>query len=169
VRPPFNHGARVPVSAAASVCRNHHHPPATLLAFLRHPFQLRQHNAFHRINLQGAHYDRSRGDSERHGADRVKVKFKIARRQTMAEMRCRSGAVARPLAALSGSIGFHHRNLTRSARLGDSQNDSQPSSKLAGSRRCHLHTGVHLRRGLNGKRKCNLPAPSFATLLNALS
>jgi hypothetical protein len=96
----------------------------SLLAFLRHPFQLRQYNAFHMINLQGAHYDRSRGDSERHHADRVKVKFKIARRQTMAEMRCRSGAVARPLAALSGSIGFHHRNLTRSARLGDSHNDS---------------------------------------------
>jgi hypothetical protein len=97
----------------------------TLTAFLRQsssipasPVQRLPHYQSPRI--QGAHYDRSRGDSERPRADRVKVNFKIARRQTLAEMRCRSGGVARPLAALSCSIGFHHRNLTRSARLGDS-------------------------------------------------
>ena len=55
-------------------------------------------------------------NNERRRADRVQQSSRIARRQTLAEMR---RSVARRLAPFDSPIGFHHRNLTRSPCLGE--------------------------------------------------
>lgn len=84
----------------------------------RYAFQLRHSNALH---SQQRPNDASRSISwvndERRRADRVQQSSRIARRQTLAEMR---RSVARRLAPFDSPIGFHHRNLTRSACLGKS-------------------------------------------------
>jgi hypothetical protein len=85
----------------------------------------------------------------------------------MAEM---SRPVARPLAPFEAPLGFIIaillvRCVWGTAELTPTRRARSPN--FTGSKRGHLHTGLRLRRGHNGKRKCNLPAPSLDALLNA--